>query len=466
MAKVLIIDDDNSICELVAAKMTRLGHETTTGGCLSEGLELARKGRFDVVFLDLNLPDGHGLNVLPKLREMPGRPEVVIITGAGDPDGAEKAFKYGAWDFVQKPLSMAGLALSLTRVLQYREEKKANQRKFLLKSDKVIGSSPAIKQCLNQVVQAAASEAGVLLTGSTGVGKELMARVIHENSSRAQNEFVVVDCAALPETLVESLLFGHVKGSFTGADHDAGGLVGHAHQGVLFLDEVGELPLAMQKAFLRVLQEHCYRPVGSKKERKSDFRLLAATNRDLGKLAALGGFRSDLLYRLGAMRINVPDLSHRRQDIYELTLHYIARNCKEQNKPIKGFSPEFLDCLEQYDWPGNVRELKNTLETALAQALDSPTLYPLHLPAHLRLSGLPQSEKTSSQECASTPQPAFSQGKIPSIRDYRAEMDATYLRNLMVHTNGKVKEAAKIAGLSESRMHALLNKHGAPRLRK
>ena len=248
----------------------------------------------------------------------------------------------------------------------------------------MVGNCAAIRKCLDIMAEAAQSDASVLIVGETGTGKEVCARAIHDNGPMAARNFVVVDCASLPDTLVESVLFGHEKGAFTGADRSQEGLIRQAHGGTLFLDEIGELPFGLQKTFLRVLQERRFRPVGGKWEVESNFRLVAATNRDLGKLAAEGYFRTDLLFRLTAFTIELPALRERRDDIRDLAVYYMMKICERYTIGTKGFSPEFLEALRAYEWPGNVRELINAMERAIASARHEPTLYPNHLPTEIR----------------------------------------------------------------------------------
>ncbi|NMC50361.1 MAG: sigma-54-dependent Fis family transcriptional regulator, partial [Desulfovibrio sp.] len=308
MARLLLIDDDAFFRETTGRVLERMGHEIVFAATLEEGKTLLWAERPDVVFLDLRLPDGYGLSLMPELRQGADCPEVIIVTGEEDPEGAELAIKSGAWDYLQKPVTPASLGLPLSRALEYRAQKAAKRPRAVLRREGIVGVSRAIEACLELVAQAADSDAGVLVTGETGTGKELFARAIHANSSRMNSNFVVVDCAALPETLVESVLFGHVKGAFTGADRDRDGLFRLADGGTLFLDEIGELSPAIQKVFLRVLQDGRFRAVGAKHESQSDFRLVAATNRDLGIMAERGGFRDDLLYRLKTMVISLPPL--------------------------------------------------------------------------------------------------------------------------------------------------------------
>lgn len=298
MPNVLIVDDDQQLCLFLSKLVAKQGHSGIMAHSIRDALAKSRSGDFDLVLLDLDLPDGNGLSALADIRSAPSSPEVIIITGTGNIEGAELAFKYGAWDFIPKPPNPNEVILSITRAFEYRYEKQAVQKPRLLAREGIVGEAPALKTALELIAQAAANDISVLITGETGTGKELTARAIHGNSTRADGPFIVVDCASLPESLIESTLFGHEKGAFTGATEKRAGLIKQAEGGTLFLDEVGELPSAMQKKFLRVLQEHRFRPIGGSKEDHSDFRLVAATNRDLDRIVAENKFRQDLLYRL------------------------------------------------------------------------------------------------------------------------------------------------------------------------
>ncbi len=464
VARVLIIDDDQMMCQLLTQAVEREGHDVSSAFTLDAGLGKARTGSFDVVFLDVRLPDGSGLHALPEIRESPSVPEVIIITGEGDPDGAELAVKSGAWDYIQKPASIKQMTLPLVRALQYRDEKKSGKPpRVVFKRGGIVGSSLAMEACLERLAQAANSNANVLITGETGTGKELFARAIHANSPRCERSFVVVDCAALPETLVESVLFGHQKGAFTGADKAHDGLVQQADGGTLFLDEVGELPLYVQKTFLRVLQERRFRPVGSRREISSDFRLVAATNRDLDHMVRSGKFRNDLLFRLQALNINPPSLMDHPTDIKELVLYQTARLCKGYGMGTKGLSPDFFDALERYNWPGNVRELFNALETAVSSARHEPTLFPKHLPLRIRVHAARTSVGKQGRRETGRADAVPASKTLPSLREVRmaatAEAEKHYLNELLSVTNGSIKEACRISMLSRSRLYELLKKH-------
>lgn len=464
MARILIIDDDESMCYALSRIVSRMGHSAVCANTISEGLDMAAGGDIDVVYLDVRMPDGNGLEALPKVRGGPSSPEVIIITGFGDPDGAEMAIKSGAWDYIEKGCSSKEMSLPLLRALEYRKEKKVAAAKSIisLKREEIIGGSPELGACLDLLAQAAATDANVLISGETGTGKELFARAIHRNSSRAEGAFVVVDCATLPETLVESVLFGHEKGSFTGAEKAQEGLIRQAGGGTLFLDEVGELPFSTQKAFLRVLQEHRFRPVGSRREIESDFRLIAATNRNLDQMAQDIQFREDLLFRLKTFVIEVPPLRERTEDIKELARYHIDRFCERNGLTPKGFSPEFIDTLKAYHWPGNVRELVNALDRAVTAAHFEATLFPKHLPLDIRIrkARAVVVHKGPVENAAET---GLMPGTLPRIQDFRemayVQAEKHYLEDLMTLCEGNVKEACRIAGISQSRLYALLQKY-------
>jgi two-component system NtrC family response regulator len=469
MAKILIIDDDENICYALSRLARQMDHEAECAVTLKEGLEKVNTEDVDVVFLDVRMPDGNGLDILPQIQASSGAPEVIISTGYGDADGAELAIKSGAWDYIEKSSSSKTIRLSLSRALQYRKEKKTATAAGVVKNlrrKKIIGESPQIHACLDMVAQAALSDINVLITGETGTGKELFAQAVHNNSARSQSSFVVVDCAALPDTLVESLLFGHVKGSFTGADKDREGLIRQADGGTLFLDEVGELPLSLQKAFLRVLQEHLFRPVGGKREVKSDFRLVAATNRRLETMVVEGTFRSDLLYRISAFTIDLPPLKKRPSDIKALARFHTNRLCERMGIDSKGFSPDFLDVLAAYTWPGNIRELVNTLDRSLAAARFEPTLFPTHLPPKIRIQVVRKSlddHHPLTEEHSTTTHLK----NMPPLQDFRESTyiraERQYLADLMDLTSDDIKEAIRISGLSQSRLYAILKKHNIDR---
>lgn len=453
MSNILVIDDDQTLSTMLVDQLTRSGHQADSANTLNEGLQQVSCNEYDVVLLDVQLPDGNGLEFLPRLKNAPSMPEVIIITGHGEADGAEKAILSGAWSYIEKPHVIRELSLQLTRALQYRSEKmKVNEIPVSLKRKKIIGSSPAISKCLDQVARAASCDVSVLITGATGTGKELFARAIHENSRRSKGNFVVVDCAALPETLIESTLFGHVKGAFTGAEKSQDGLIKHADGGTLFLDEVGELPLNIQKTFLRLLQEHEYRPVGSSQHQYSDFRLVAATNRDLDKSVAKNLFRDDLLFRLQAFTIELPKLKKRLEDIRELVNYFISNLCQRYDLETKGVSQDFIDALTNYDWPGNVRELHQTIEQVFTSAFLGPTCFAIHLPERFRIKQARQGFKSKNV-------PTHPTSSLPTWRMYKEMSEESYLKKLKVLAEGNISKACRISDISRTRLYQLIDKY-------
>lgn len=466
MARVLIVDDDEAFARVLSHTVERLGHEADTAGDCATALAAANKTAYDVVYLDVNLPDGNGLELLPQLQQTAAHPEAIIITGAGTADGASLAIRSGAWDYIEKSATRQEMTLPLVRALQYRGERQTKRTRLFNRSA-IVGDSPTLRLCLESAAQAAESDANVLITGETGTGKELIASAIHENGARMRKSFVVVDCAALPETLVESILFGHVKGAFTGANTDRDGLVLQADGGTLFLDEVGELPMQLQKSFLRVLEERCFRPVGGHAVFSSDFRLIAATNRDLEAMARAGEFRQDLLFRLRVLTVDVPPLRERKEDIRSIAMHHVNALCEKHDVATKGFSPDFFGILTAYDWPGNVRELIHALDRVFAFAREDNVLFPKHLPTELRVKMARNNVQGHGAPAPAPAAPRLTPTALPPLKDVRdaaiAAAERRYLEDLMGLAEGNIGEACEIAGLSVPRLYALLKEYGISR---
>jgi len=477
VARILIIDDDFEICETMESLITRLSHECASAHTMDDGLHQARQSEFDVIFLDVRLPDGNGLDILPDIMALPKPPEVIILTGKGDPDGAELAIKGGAWDYLLKPSSIREISLTLGRALKYHEKKGGTNSIGSLDLTGVVGESPSIKVSFNLLSQAARSDSNVLITGQTGTGKELFAATIHENSKRKSGNFVVVDCAGLTESLLESTLYGHRKGAFTGAQKDRMGLIKLADNGTLFLDEVGEMPLSMQKAFLRVLQERTFRPVGDTREQTSNFRLVAATNRNLDDMVDKGEFRSDLLYRLKTMHIHLPPLMDRPEDIRALSVFRVRQLCQQYGMESKTLGSDFHPALASYNWPGNVRELFNTLERAVVASGDEKTLYAMHLPRELRIrmakaqiERMTGTEVVSDKEDTTVAEPVRKIGhdifedifdqELPTLRDFKGMAEKIYLGELIRQCDGDLAKILIVSKLSRSHFYSLLKKYG------
>lgn len=470
MAQILIVDDDPDFCYALERIVRRMEHSPLSCSNLRQCRKHLQQQAIDAIFLDVLLPDGNGLELLPEIASLDTQPETIIVTGAGDSAGAELAMSNGAWDYISKVTSVKDITLILKRALRYRDEKLAalhkRQEKVALQRDAILGNSGQISACLDKVAQSAGNEVSVIITGETGTGKELFARAIHENSERKKRPFVVVDCASLSETLTESVLFGHRKGAFTGADSNSKGLIAQAHGGTLFLDEIGELPLATQKTFLRVLQERTIRPVGGKDEILCDFRLVAATNRDLEVMVGEGEFRSDLFFRLQSFHIHLPPLRERLDDIDTITTFYINRTCDRLRVERKGVSSSCFDSLNGYGWPGNVRELVNCLEQTVVSAGSEPTLYPKHLPLKIRIQ---EKQAAFSKKTIRDPLELeqFVKAEPPielqTLQEFResvfSQAERVYLESLIKLCNGSIPRAICISGLSQSRLYALIKKH-------
>jgi len=473
MGKALIISSEQELFESTAELLGSVGHSVSYATDISRGWDGAIRDRVDAVAVSAKLPDGDGLALLTRLKQLPTNPEVVVVSRNPDQKAAEFALRNGAWDYLVLSSDAAPMAASLDQAIQYREEQAGKTPVKAIKRERIIGNSPKMKACLNLLAQAAASDANVLITGETGTGKELFARAIHTNSPRAQSQggsrvpgagnpraeknFVVVDCTALPENLVESVLFGHVKGAFTGAEHDHDGLIAQADGGTLFLDEVGELPKGTQKAFLRVLQERRYRPVGGKSEKKSNFRLVAATNRDLELMVRRDTFRKDLLFRLRSLTIELPPLRERSEDLQDLVRHHTRRLCETYGMEPKRFSPALLDAMDIYDWPGNVRELVHSVDAILAVAGKDKTLYPKHLPLHIRLHKMYAPPEDMTEPVI--PAPPVTNQSLLDFKTHRTQMEKRYLEELLFLAGGNIPKACALSGISRSRLYEMLSKH-------
>ena len=466
MPRVLVVDDDPEVKSTMASLLSRQDIPHHLAQDMVSTRQALQETRFDLILLDVGLPDGNGLDLLPEIKALENAPEVIILTGRGDSEGAELAIERGVWDYLLKPSPIKEIKLSISRALKYRQQKESARPRALDLSG-VVGSSPAMQSCYDLLACAAGSDSNILITGETGVGKELMARTIHSNSPRSKQSFVVVDCAGITDSLVESTLFGHRKGAFTGALADHSGLISQAHQGTLFLDELGELPLIIQKTLLRVLQERKYRPVGSSHEQRSDFRLMAATNRDLEAMAQEGTFRNDLYFRIKTIHMHVPPLREKVQDIRPLAVHFVDELCARNSLPPKGLGADFLETLEAYPWPGNVRELRNVIEQALIACAGETNLYSMHLPKEIRikvtrsrLEKSPSDESSQSRSTRAEKDPGESMPAISDFKSYKQECEKKYLQSLLQKYPGDVPAMLRHSRLSRSHFYTLLKKYG------
>jgi DNA-binding NtrC family response regulator len=455
--RILILDDEPDI----AASWVRI---LGSGGyrCLStsepeEALRLLESERFDLLLTDLRMPGMDGMEMLKRAQKIDPQMPVVMLTGFASLESAVAAVKAGAFDFLSKSFSNDELRLTVQRALTKRRLEIENlhlrdQLRGTFGFENIVGQSPALQQVLDLVRKAARSEANILILGESGTGKELIARAIHANSKRATQPFVPVDCASLPENLLESELFGHEKGAFTGAVAAKQGLMEAAQRGTLFLDEIGEIPLGLQVKLLRALQERRIRRVGGTKEIEIDIRIVSATNRDLRALANGGKFRDDLFYRVNVIDIALPPLRERSGDVELLATCFVRKYGECGQAKVRGFEPEALMALESYSWPGNVRELQNVIERACALA-EGEMITLGELPQHLRTPATAPSKETASTE------PAVRLTLKEAKERWIGQLEATYVTDLLKREGGNVSEAARKAGVDRKTLHRLLNKH-------
>jgi two-component system response regulator HydG len=371
--RILVIDDDSSMCEVLEAELKKRAFETITTTSPEDGLRRLAEEDFSLVLTDINMLGMSGMHVCQQIAESREDLPVIVMTAYGSMEAAIAAIRAGAYDFVTKPFEMDDIALTMERALKHRalrEEVKRLRRVVVdqQKFDDILGTSAAMKKMYDLVARVAETETTVLVTGESGTGKELVAKAIHQRSPRREGPFVAINCAAMPESLLESELFGHTKGAFTDARTARPGLFIKASKGTIFLDEIGEMPAGMQAKLLRALQERTVRPVGGDHEQPFDARIIAATNRDLETEVEERRFREDLFYRINVVRIQVPPLRARGSDILLLATHFLQRYQPSAQPRVVGIKTAAADKLLSYPWPGNVRELQNCLERAVALA--------------------------------------------------------------------------------------------------
>jgi len=383
--RVLVVDDERSMRELLAIMLRQAGHDVTVADGGEAAIKALKSDTFDLVITDLRMREVDGLAVLRAAKEQSPQTVVLVITAFASTETAVEAMKLGAYDYLAKPFKVDEIKLTIANALERKRLQDENQAlKRQLRRERgfenFLGKSPQMLDIFETIRKAADSVSTVLITGESGTGKELVARAIHEESPRRNGPFVSINCGAVPETLMESELFGHVKGAFTGAVANTVGLFSAAAGGTLFLDEVTEVPSSVQVKLLRAIQEREIRRVGDTRDIKVDVRLIAASNRDVAKAVADGGLREDLFYRLNVIPIHLPPLRERREDIPLLVAHFVRRLSAELGRPVRSVTPEALAILETYRWPGNVRELENVIERALVlgsgDRLDAPGLPP------------------------------------------------------------------------------------------
>jgi len=454
MSKVLVVDDERSMRELIRIVLEKQGHEVDEAEDGRVAVERITDGTYDLVLTDLKMPGMTGLEVLSHVKRNDPSCQVILMTAYASTDTAIQAMKAGARDYVIKPFKVDELLVQVEKALDVRRLEREN---FYLREelagrarlDRIVGRSSAIKKVFDMVLRVATTRTTVLITGESGTGKELVARAVHTHSDRADGPFIPVNCGAIPESLIESELFGHAKGSFTGATSDKKGMFAAADGGTIFLDEIGELPMSMQVKLLRVLQERRVRPVGQATEQEVDCRMVAATNKDLKAMVNEGKFREDLYYRLNVIQIPIPPLRERREDLPLLVQHFLERFSREMNKEIRGVEREAMDLLLHYPYDGNVRELENLIERAVTlETTDMVTVE--SLPYHM------QRENSLVHWAADV--------EIPeeglNLEEIVEKLERNLIAKALRRSGGVRKEAARVLGITFRSMRYRLDKYG------
>jgi NtrC-family two-component system response regulator AlgB len=438
--QVLIIDDEANIRRTTSVLFESLGHEVVAVGNGKSALDQVAKGSFDVAFLDLKLDDEDGLELLPKLLQQDSQLEIVVFTAYASVETAVEAMRRGAADFVPKPFTPEQIRrvfdrITKTRRLELHVAELESRLSLNTPGAGLETAEPAVKKILEVALKAAAAPATVLLLGESGTGKSVLAKTIHDHSAQREGAFITTSCPSLSRELLESELFGHVRGAFTGAISDKVGKVAAATGGTLFLDEIGELPLEIQPKLLRLLQEREYERVGETRVRKANARIIAATNRDLEQEVQAGRFREDLFYRLNVISIHVPPLRERRADIEHMAAAYLESFARQCGKRIEGFSPGCLQAIRQYAWPGNIRELRNYVERAVILAAGS----------RIELSDLP--DKLSQPH-------APVNGRGPQVGDLvdLEQLEQEHIQRVLDQTN-TIEEAARVLGVNPATLY-------------
>ena len=455
---ILVVDDNPNLLELIKMRLESADYRVSATADEEGALRLLREEVFDLCIVDLMLANGDGLTLMDQIRTI--RPDVptIILTAHGTIESAVEAMRRGAYSYLTKPFERSDLLLQIERALEHRRLNWEIKRLKELLNERfnfanIIAHSAKMRAVIDVVTRIATLESTVYIDGESGTGKELIAKAIHLASARRDQPFVALNCAALPETLLESELFGHEKGAFTGAVKSTKGLFTQAHGGTIFLDEIGDMPLATQSKLLRVLQERQFYPVGSEAPLAVDVRVIVATNKDLEEQVRKGLFRDDLFYRIHVIPVHLPPLRERKEDIVPLVEHFLKKCRQQMKKDVKGLTPEALRKLMLHDWPGNVRELENTIEYAVAMTRNDMVGEDYILPGKItppetKLGFSSSREKTSAEV----------EG-LRSLKDARDAFERDYLTQVLVLAEGNVSHAAKIAGKYRADFYDLLKKH-------
>jgi two-component system nitrogen regulation response regulator NtrX len=447
--RVLIVDDEDAVRSSLRMIFEYEGYEVLLAANGAVGLKIAEQEQPDLVFLDIKMPQMDGLEVLKKLKEKDGAPPVVILSGHGTVKAAVEAVKLGAYDFIEKPPESERILIAARNALGQKRLVEENRRLRLVFDERyrMVGRSGALEKVWDAVRRAAPTNATVLIVGESGVGKELVARAIHRNSLRKDESFVQVNCAAIPEELIESELFGHEKGSFTGATEKQIGKFELAHKGTIFLDEVGDMSLRTQAKVLRVLQEGEVERLGSQKTIQVDVRVIAATNKRLEDEIEQGRFREDLYFRLSVLPITVPPLRERPEDVPPLVEHFVRQFCAENNFKAKAFTPATMEALRRHPWRGNVRELKNAIERLLIM-VEGDEIRPEDLAEVLRRPAAPAPEESAAAGAAGT------------LRDFKEGAERAFLVQKLRDNGWNISATAAAIGTPRSNLYKKLEAYG------
>jgi DNA-binding NtrC family response regulator len=470
MAHLLLIDDDPALIqEQVRQAFPPPEHRVEVAGTGAAGLGCIRTDTPEVILLDLRLPDQSGIDVFQQIRRIDARIPVIFITMAKGADAAIEAMKHGAYDYLFKPLGQQQLRRVVDEALDVSRRMRQPAIVAEVPPDPdvegaILGACPAMREVYKAIGHVAGQDVTVLITGESGTGKELVARAIYQHGYRAQSPFLALNCAAIPETLLESELFGHEKGAFTGADRRRIGKFEQCNSGTIFLDEVGDMPLALQAKLLRVLQEQSFERVGGNETVRTDVRLIAATHRDLKGWLEQGRFRADLYYRLSAFTVNLPPLRDRGDDLPMLVRHYLGRLGRELGREVFDVAPAAMDRLREYPWPGNIREMQNVLRQALLRARGR-TLLPEFLP---EFSQTPDELGSSGQATASSDGPSLEarirKGLAAGTEGLHEEthrwVERILLPMVLEHTQGNQRQAARILGIARKTLRDKLRELG------
>lgn len=450
-SKILIIDDEKKYREVYSTLLTEKGYKTVTAGSASEAFSVLKKTRINLILLDLVLPEVNGVELLKKIKKKYGDTvEVIMVTGYGSIDSAVSAMKYGAFSYFVKSHDPDTLLFEIKKALKMNDllkdnkvlKSKLERNDYLLESD-----SKKMEQTIDIARRAAVSNANILVTGESGVGKEILSKFIHNKSDRYNRPFIPVNCASFSENLLESELFGHVKGAFTGATRDRIGCFEEADGGTLFLDEVGEIPLSLQVKLLRVLEEKIISPVGSNKKIQVDFRLISATKQNIKKMISEGNFREDLFYRINTIQLEIPPLRARKEDLDSFISYFFKKFAQETNIKLRKIEPAVKELLSKYDYPGNLRELKNIIERLVVLSPDGV----------IRKEYLPIEFKKENPQLG---QKLDSSSSLKSLKKARKEFEAKYIKNALAKNEGNITQTAKKLDISRRHLTNKVKEYG------